>query len=163
VIVVRAREAFVLKAPLGIQNGVNYNETTQGMGPKGSAMIYARYGTLRHRQINALSWRVASELSRRDAGVYLGLTYDGGSEAHGDALVMTSGSGAWYSARRCGLGFTAGEKIVFELPWDEALTMPTARAIAVTLEESLGIHRPAKSPPTSLEHSDIASWRPSWK
>lgn len=112
-------------------------------------MIYAEHGTLRYRQINALSWRVASELSRRDPGVYIGLTYDGGSEAHADALVMTSTSGLWYSARRCGLGFTAGDKIVFKLPWDQAFTMPTARAIAVTLEESLGIHRPAKSPATS--------------
>lgn len=114
-------------------------------------MIYAEHGTLRYRQINALSWRVASELSRRDPGLYVGMTCDGGSDAHGDALVATSTSGLRYSARRCALGFTAGsaEKIVCKLPWDEALTMPTAKAIAVRLEESLGIHRPAKSPPTS--------------
>jgi hypothetical protein len=117
----------------------------------GSAMIYAEHGTLRYRQINALSWRVASELSRRDPGLYVGMTYDGGSDAHGDALVATSTTGLRYSARRCGLGFTAGsaDEIVFKLPWDKANSMPSANAIAVALEESLGVHRPSKSPPTS--------------
>lgn len=114
-------------------------------------MIYAEHGTLRYRQIDALSWRVASELSRRDSGLYIGMTYDGGSDAHADTLVATSVSGLRYSARRCGLGFTAGsaDKIVFKLPWDKAIGMPSANAVAVSLEESLGVHRPSKSPPTS--------------
>jgi hypothetical protein len=114
-------------------------------------MIYAEHGTLRYRQINALSWRVASELSRRDSGLYVGMTYDGGSDAHADALVATSASGLRYSARRSGLGFTAGsaDNIVFKLPWDKAIGMPSANAIAASLEESLGVHRPSKSPQTS--------------
>lgn len=114
-------------------------------------MVDAEHGTLQYRQINALSWRVASELSRRDPGLYLGMTYDGGSDAHADALVATNTSGLRYSARRCGLGFTAGiaDNIVFELPWDKAIGMPSASVIAVSLEESLGVHRPSKSPATS--------------
>ncbi|MEV7132653.1 hypothetical protein AB0N24_07155 [Arthrobacter sp. NPDC093128] len=114
-------------------------------------MIFAEHGTVRYRQLNALSWRVASELSRRDPGLYIGITYDGGSDAHADALVATSASGLRYSARRSGLGFTAGsaDNIVFELPWDKAFGMPSANAIAVSLEESLGVHRPSKSPQTS--------------
>jgi hypothetical protein len=114
-------------------------------------MIYAEHGTLRYRHINALSWRVASELCRRDPGLYMGMTYDGGSDAHTDALVAKSTGGLWYSARRSGLGFTAGtaDKIVHELPWDKACNMPSASVVAVSLEESLGVHRPSKSPVTS--------------
>lgn len=112
-------------------------------------MIYAENRTLRYRQINALSWRVASELSRRDPGLYIGLTGDGGSAAHADALMMTSPSGSKYQARRRGLGFTAGANGEFQLEWDEALHRSSARAIAMALEESLGIHRPEKSPTTS--------------
>lgn len=114
-------------------------------------MIYAEHGTLLYRQINTLAWRVASELSRRDRGLYLGMTYDGGSEANADSLVATSTSGPRYSARRCGGGFTAGifDEIAFKLPWEKAMGLPSANAIAVTLEESLGIHRSAKSPQTS--------------
>jgi hypothetical protein len=114
-----------------------------------STMIYAEHGTLRYRQINALSWRVASELSRRDPGVYIGLTGDGGSAAHADSLMMTNAGGPDYQARRCGLGFTAGSGGDFQIPWDRALGMPSARAIAIALEESQGIHRPEKSPVTT--------------
>lgn len=117
--------------------------------PIGSAMIYAEHGTLRYRQINALSWRVASELSRRDPGLYIGLTGDGGSAAHADSLMMTNAGGPDYQARRCGLGFTAGSSGDFQIPWDRALGMPSARAIAIALEESQGIHRPEKSPVTT--------------
>lgn len=113
------------------------------------AMTSAEQGTLRYRQINALSWRVASELSRRDAGLYIGLTGGDGSAAQANALMMTSPTGQKYQARRCGLGFTAGSGPSFELPWDRALGAKSARAIAVMLEESLGVHRPRQSPPTS--------------
>lgn len=112
-------------------------------------MIYAEHRTLRYRQINALSWRVASELSRRDPGLYIGLTGDGGSAAHADSLMMTKAGGPDYQARRCGLGFTAGSGGDFQIPWDRALGMPSARAIAIALEESQGIHRPEKSPVTT--------------
>lgn len=112
-------------------------------------MIYAEHRTLRYRQINALSWRVASELSRRDPGLYIGLTGDGGSAAHADSLMMTNAGGPDFQARRCGLGFTAGSGGDFQIPWDRALGMPSARAIAIALEESQGIHRPEKSPVTT--------------
>ena len=112
-------------------------------------MIHAERGTLGYRQINALSWRVASELSRRDPGLFIGLTGDGGSAAHADALMMTNASGLEYQARRCGLGFTAGSTGDFQIPWDRALAMPSARAIAIALEEFQGLHRPNKSPATT--------------
>lgn len=112
-------------------------------------MIYAEHGTLRYRQINALSWRVASELSRRDPGLFIGLTGDGGSAAQADALMMTNASGLEYQARRCGLGFTAGSSGDSQIPWERALAMQSARAIAIALEEFQGIHRPNKSPTTT--------------
>lgn len=113
-------------------------------------MIYAEHGTLRYRHINALSWRVASELSRRDVGVYIGLTGDGGSAAHADALMLTSHGGvAEYQARRTGLGFTAGKSGQFKMEWEQALRMPSARAIAMAMETSLDIHLPEKSLPTT--------------
>ncbi|MFC9335827.1 hypothetical protein [Arthrobacter sp. NPDC057009] len=113
-------------------------------------MIYAEHGTLRYRLINALSWRVASELSRRDAGVYIGLTGDGGSAAQANALMMTSSGGlAEYQARRMGLGFTAGKSGQFKMEWEQAFGMPSARAIAMAMEASLGIHLPEKSPSTT--------------
>jgi hypothetical protein len=113
-------------------------------------MIYAEHGTLRYRLINALSWRVASELSRRDAGVYIGLTGYGGSAAHADALMLTSSGGlAEYQARRTGLGFTAGKNCQFKMEWEQAFGMPSARAIAMAMETSLGIHLPEKSPSTT--------------
>lgn len=87
---------------------------------------------------------MASELSRRDPGVYVGLTGYGGSAAHADALMMTSPGGAEYQARRRGLGFTAGDGPHFEMEWDQALQMPSARAVAMALESSLGIHLPEK-------------------
>lgn len=112
-------------------------------------MIYAENGTLRYRHINALSWRVASELGRRDTGLYICLTGDGGSAAHADALMMTNVSGPDYQARRRGLGFTAGSSGDFQIPWERAFNMPSARAIAIAMEESQGIHRPEKSPATT--------------
>lgn len=112
-------------------------------------MIYAQQRTLRYRHINALSWRVASELCRRDAGLYVRLTGDGGSAAHADALMLTNLSGPDYQARRQGLGFTAGSGADFQIPWDRAFNMPSARAIAIALEKSQGVHRPEKSPPTT--------------
>lgn len=109
-------------------------------------MAYAQKGTIQYRQVNALSWRVASELARRDSSVYIGLTGDGGSAAHSDALMLARSGEPTYQARRCGLGFTAGE---FKLPWPRALSMGNPREIAIALETSLGIQLPAKSPPSS--------------
>lgn len=116
---------------------------------RGGTMICTENGTLGYRHINALSWRVAGELSRRDAGLYIGLTGDGGSAAHADALMMTNGSGPAYQARRRGLGFTAGSGGGFQIPWDQAFNMPSAKAIAIALERSQGIHRLEKSPATT--------------
>ncbi|MFF2031104.1 hypothetical protein [Arthrobacter sp. NPDC058192] len=112
-------------------------------------MIYPQHGTLGYRHINALSWRVASELSRRDSGLYIGLTGDGGSAAHADALMMTNASGPQYQARRSGLGITAGSGGEFQIPWDRAFGMPGARSIAIAMEKSQAIHRPEKSPVTT--------------
>lgn len=112
-------------------------------------MIYAENGKLSYRHINALSWRVASELGRRDAGLYICLTGEGGSAAHADALMMTNVSGPDYQARRKGSGFTAGSGGDFQIPWARAFSMPSARAIAIAMEESQGIHRPEKSPTTT--------------
>lgn len=112
-------------------------------------MIYAEHGTLGYRHVNALSWRVASELSRRDPGVYIGLTGYGGSSAMADALMLADVSGMAYQARRCGFGFAAGAGGDFQIPWDRAFGMASPRAIAIALEESRGIHRPEKSPATS--------------
>lgn len=107
-------------------------------------------GTLRYRHINALSWRVASELARRDRRVYIGLTGDGGSAAHADALMMVSTSGGLeYQARRKGLGFAAGGAGHFTMGWERAFNMPSAKSIAVAMEESLGIFHPDKSPVTT--------------
>jgi len=71
-------------------------------------VIYAQHRTLLYRHINALSWRVASELSRRDPGLYIALTGDGGSASQADSLMMSNTSGPDYQARRRGSGFTAG-------------------------------------------------------
>jgi hypothetical protein len=113
-----------------------------------------------YRQRNALAWRVASELSRRDPGLYIGLTGDGGSAAHADALMMTNASGPEYQARRLGLGFTAGSGGEFQIQWDRAFVMPSARSIAIAMEKSQSIHRPEKSPvtmPRALGYRVMAS------
>lgn len=112
-------------------------------------MIYAQHRTLLYRHINALSWRVASELSRRDPGLYLALTGDGGSASQADSLMMANTSGPDYQARRQGSGCTAGSGGDFQISWDRALNMPSARAIAIALEKSQGIHRPEESPTTA--------------
>lgn len=103
-------------------------------------MIYVEHGTLLYRQINALSWRVASELARRDNTIYVGLTGDGGSGAHADALMLTGAGGRAYQARRCGSGFIAGHGPELGIPWERALQMKSARDIAVSLEQFLGLH-----------------------
>lgn len=109
-------------------------------------MPHAQKGTLRYRQINALSWRVASELARRDNSLYVGFAGDEGSAAHSDVLALGKSGELTYEARRCGLGFRARK---FELPWDEALSMENPREIATVLENALGLHLPMQSPPTS--------------
>lgn len=99
-------------------------------------------------------------MCRRDPGLYIGLTGDGGSASQADALMMTNASGREYQARRCGLGFTAGSGGDFQISWDRAVGMPSARAIAIALEESQGIHRPEKSPattPRALGYRSMAS------
>lgn len=112
-------------------------------------MIYAQQRTLLYRHINALSWRVASELSRRDPGLYIALTGDGGSASQADSLMMANASGPDYQARRRGSGFTAGSGGDFQISWEQALNMPSARAIAIALETSQGVYRPEKSPTTT--------------
>lgn len=102
-----------------------------------------------YRQINALSWRVASELSRRDPRLYVALTGDGGSAVHADALMLTDGRELVYQARRRGSGFIGGPQGEFNLDWPEALRLPSARHIAIALEKSQAIHLPLKSPPTT--------------
>lgn len=102
-------------------------------------MTYVEHGTLLYRQINALSWRVASELARRDNTIYVGLTGDGGSGAHADALMLSGADGRAYQARRCGSGFIAGHGPELGIPWGRALQMRSARDIAVTLEQFLGL------------------------
>ncbi|RJT97365.1 hypothetical protein D6T65_13485 [Arthrobacter frigidicola] len=102
-------------------------------------MICAEQGTLRYRQIYALSWRVASELARRDKSVYIGLTSNGGSEAHADALMLARNGEYAYQARRCGLGFVTDS---FELPWERALGMRSPHEIAMELEAARGITYP---------------------
>jgi hypothetical protein len=92
---------------------------------------------------------VASELSRRDRSLFIGLTGAGGSAAQADALTLTNASGLEYQARRCGLGFTGGIGGDFQMSWDRAFGMPSARAVAIALEESQGIHRAEKSPATT--------------
>ncbi|MDF9276255.1 hypothetical protein P4U43_00435 [Arthrobacter sp. EH-1B-1] len=89
---------------------------------------------------------MASELTRRDSSVYIGLTGEGGSAAHSDALMLAKHGDVTYQARRCGLGFTARK---FQLPWNRALSMENPREIAIALENALGLHLPKKSPPTS--------------
>lgn len=112
-------------------------------------MTYAENRPLKYRHINALSWRVASELSRRDPGLYIELTGDGGSASFANSLMMSNASGLDYQARRQGSGFTAGSGGEFQISWDQAFLMPSARAIAIELEKSQGIHRPEKSPVTT--------------
>jgi hypothetical protein len=102
-------------------------------------MIYAEQGTILYRQINALSWRVASEIARRDNSIYIGLTGDGGSASHADALMLTGEGGRAYQARRCGSGFIAGHGPELGIPWEHALQMNSAREIAVALERLLGL------------------------
>ena len=113
-------------------------------------MSYVERGTLGYKHINALSWRVASELARRDRRVYIGLTGDGGSAANADALMLCSLSGGVdYQARRTGFGLAAGMGGHFTMEWEAAFKMPSAKAIAIAMEESLDIHLPEKSPPTT--------------
>jgi hypothetical protein len=63
--------------------------------------------------------------------------------------MMSSASGLDYQARRKGSGFTAGSGGEFQISWNQAFMMQSARAIAMELEKSQGIHRPDKSPVTT--------------
>ncbi|MCC3279901.1 hypothetical protein LJ754_12150 [Arthrobacter sp. zg-Y40] len=114
-------------------------------------MQQAEQGTIGYAQVNALSWRVASELARRDPSVFVGLTGYGGGASHSDALMLTNGGGISYAARRMGSGFSAcvnnGDHLM--IPWERALQMRSARDIAIALEKSAGIHLPSKAPATS--------------
>lgn len=113
-------------------------------------MEHAEFGTLGYAQINALSWRVASELSRRDPAVYIGLTGYEGSSSDADALILTNGRDIRYHARRRGSGFVAlRQDRDWCIPWKNALQMGSAREIAKALEASVGVDLPAKSPATS--------------
>lgn len=113
-------------------------------------MQQAEEGTIGYAQINALSWRVASELARRDPAVFVGLTGYGGGASHVDALMLTDGGGLRYDARRRGSGFSAyvdhGDPVM--IPWDRALQMRSARDIAKALEKSAGIHLSSRAPAT---------------
>jgi hypothetical protein len=102
-------------------------------------MIYAHQSSLLDKQINALSWRVASELARRDNSIYIGLTGDGGSASQADALMLAGEGERAYQARRCGSGFIAGHGPELGISWERALQMKSAREIAVTLERFLGL------------------------
>lgn len=122
-------------------------------------MIHIEHGTLQYRQVNALSWRVVSELSRRDSRLYIALTGDAGSAAHYDSLILTGPTGAEYQARRTGLGFTAGQGGAFQIEWHNALKMASARTIAIALERSRNVRLPYKSPastPRSLGYRVMA-------
>ena len=114
-------------------------------------MQQAEQGTIGYAQVNALSWRVASELARRDPSVFVGLTGYGGGASHSDALMLTNGGGIHYDARRMGSGFSAcvdnGDYLM--ISWERALQMDSARDIAVALEVLAGIHLPSQAPPTS--------------
>ena len=114
-------------------------------------MQQAEEGTIGYAQINALSWRVASELARRDPAVFVGRTGYGGGASQVDALMLTNGTGITYDARRRGSGLSAsvdhGDHLM--IPWDRALQMRSARDIAMALEMSAGVHLPSKAPATS--------------
>ncbi|WP_430297732.1 hypothetical protein [Sinomonas sp. B1-1] len=114
-----------------------------------SLSISAEPGTIMWRHVNALSWRVLSELARRDNSLFVGLTGYGGSASHAHALMMTDGATRHYQARRWGLGFTAGNGGEHQIEWSEAFSMPSARSIAMDLERANGLNFPASSPPTS--------------
>jgi hypothetical protein len=73
---------------------------------------------------------------------------------------MGTVGGPEYQARRSGSGFTAGSGGEFQIPWDKAFRMPSARAIAIAMENSQNIHRPEKSPvtlPRALGYRVMAS------
>lgn len=112
-------------------------------------MQYPERGTIGYGQINALSWRVASELSRRDSSLFVGLAGEG-SALHADSLLFLDGKGLEYQARRRGLGFAAFRNGRHgEVKWDRAFRMRTARQIATALETSVGIHLPDRAPKTT--------------
>lgn len=122
-------------------------------------MIYAQHGPLLYKQINALSWRVASELARRDNSIYIGLIGDGGSASQADALMLTGEGVRAFQARRCGSGFIAGHGPELGISWERALQMKNAREIAVTLEGFLGLEYGKFAKSTTREHLDTESWR----
>lgn len=113
-------------------------------------MQYPENGTIGYAQINALSWRVASELSRRNSSLLVGFPEDGGSSAHADALMLVDSRGLEYQARRRGLGFAAFKDGRYgEIKWDRAFEMATARQITIALETSVGIQLPDRAPKTT--------------
>ena len=123
-------------------------------------MQYAERGTIGYAHINALSWRVASELSRRDPALLVGPASEG-SAAHTDSLLFVDGKGLMYQARRRGLGFAVFRNLSHgQIKWDRAFQMHTAREIAVALERSVGIQLPERAPATnrrSLSYRVVAS------
>jgi hypothetical protein len=117
-------------------------------------------GSIAWRHVNALSWRVLSELARRDNSLYIALTGDGGSAAFAMALIITDGRSRDYQARRRGSGFTAGSGGGFQIEWREAFERPSPREIARQLECSRGLDFPRKSPvtlPRALGYRVIAT------
>jgi hypothetical protein len=111
-------------------------------------MIDVEKGTLRYRQINTLSWRIATELCRRDSDLYITFP-EGGSDEFADALMVTTLREARYQMRRVGGGVVShGDKSVM-VPWEKVLNRESPRAVAYLMEANYGLIPHKKAGPTT--------------
>lgn len=99
-----------------------------------------------YRYKNALAWRVASDLCRRETGLVITFP-EGGSSAHANSLMIARGQQLAYEMRRAGGWLVPHAAESRMLSWEQAFARPNPRTIVVELEVSSGIHI-AKTPMT---------------
>ncbi|MGP9504305.1 TY-Chap2 family putative peptide chaperone [Specibacter sp. AOP5-B1-6] len=101
-----------------------------------------------YRYVNALSWRLASDLCRRHNELFITFP-GGGSDAHADALMVSTDRDVWFQMRRRGGGVaTHGEKLEI-IEWADVFAAENPREIVRRMEESYGITPSKSSAPTT--------------
>ena len=87
-----------------------------------------------YRYKNALSWRVASDLCRRDSGLVVTFP-EGGSSAFANSLMIGKGQELSYEMRRMGGGVVSHARGLNMLSWEKAFSFANPRELVKELEK----------------------------
>jgi hypothetical protein len=100
-----------------------------------------------YRYKNALSWRVASDLCRRDPSLIVTFP-EGGSSAFTNSLMIGKGQELSYEMRRLGGGVVSHARGLNMLSWEKAFSFANPRELVKELEKLGGVHV-ENTPPTA--------------